>query len=95
MIKSGRHKNLTCLLVPTTHDKIYHFDSVKGIFPVHDTQGSESPVDRVQTQMSGHMIDKVIFVLFSLRSKNEKVEAYWWRTDISQRLDIRHMSVHK
>ena len=67
--ESGRHKSLTCFLVPTAQDKIYHFFSVKCVLPVHDTQGSESPVDSVQAQMSGHMIGKIIFVLCSLQSK--------------------------
>ena len=67
--KSGRRKSATCFFVPTAHDKIEDFIFVKGIFAVHDAQGSESPVYCIQAQMSGHMIDKVVFVLFFLRSK--------------------------
>ena len=67
---SGRHKRITCFFIPTTHNEIDNFASAEGIFAVHDAQGGESPVDRIQTQMSGHMVDKVIFVLFSLQSKN-------------------------
>lgn len=68
-VKSGRHKSATCFFIPTAHDKINHFASIEGIFPVHNAQGSESPVDCIQTQMSGQMIDEIIFVLFSLQSK--------------------------
>jgi len=93
--KSGRHKSVTCFFIPAAHDKINHFLSIEGTFPVHDTQGSESPVDRIQAQMSGHMIDKIIFILFSLQSKCEEIEICLWRTDISQRLDVRHMLVHE
>ena len=71
-VKSGRDRGVTCFFVPTTHDKINYFVPVKGIFPVHDAQGSEPPVDCIQTEMSGHMINKVIFVLFSLQSKNAR-----------------------
>ena len=67
--ESGKHKSVTCFLVPTAQDKINHFLSVECIFPIHDTQGSESPVDGVQAQMSGHMIGKIIFVLCYLQSK--------------------------
>lgn len=65
---------MTCFFVPTTHDKINNFISVESLFPVHNAQGSESPVDRIQAQMSGHVVDKIVFVLFSLQSKKcEKI----------------------
>lgn len=67
---SVRVKSETLFFVPTTHDKINHFIPIEGIFPVHDAQSGEPPVDCIQTQMSGQMIDKVIFALFSLQSKN-------------------------
>ena len=66
---SAEDKSATCFLVPTAQDKIDHFLSVEYIFPIHDTQGSESPVNRVQAQMSGHMVGKIIFVLCSLQSE--------------------------
>jgi len=81
--KSERHKSMTCFLVPTAHNEIDHFLSVKGIFPVHDAQSGEPPVDRIQAQMSGHMIGKIIFALFSFQSKCEETEIRLWQTDIS------------
>ena len=60
---------MTCFLVPTTHDKINHLISVEGIFPIHDAQSSQSPVDRIQAQVSGHMVNEIIFVLFSFPLK--------------------------
>ena len=76
--ESGKHKSVTCILVPTAQDKIDHFPSVECVFPIHDAQGSETPVDRVQAQMSGHMIGKIVFVLCSLQSKCEKIEICLW-----------------
>ena len=63
------HKWITCFLVPAAHDEINHLLPIEGLLPVHGAQGSESPVDRIQAQMSGHMIGEVIFVLCSLQSK--------------------------
>lgn len=94
--KSRRHKSVTCVLVPTAHNEVNRFISIEGIFLVHDAQGGETPVDCIQAQMSSHMIDKIVFVLFSPRSKiSQEIKIYLWQTDISQRLDVSHMSVHE
>ena len=72
--KSESRESLTCCFVPAAHDKINYPILVKSVFPVHHTQGIKSPVDRIQTQVSGHMVYKIVFTLFPLESKNEKTE---------------------
>lgn len=53
----------TCLVVPTTHDKLDHLLSVQRIFMLHNTQRSQSPVDGVHSQMGRHVVDEIIFIL--------------------------------
>jgi hypothetical protein len=58
-----RGKYNTCLLVPTTHHEVDHLIPAECFGVTENTKCCEPPINSVESQVSGEMVDEVIFVL--------------------------------
>lgn len=54
---------LTCFIVPTTHYEIDHLVPVQGVLVSHDTEGSETPIHGVHSEVRGKVVYEIILIL--------------------------------
>ena len=58
-----KRKYNTCLLIPTTHYKVDHLIPAECFGVTENTKRGKPPINSVKSQVSGEMVDEVIFIL--------------------------------